>query len=628
MPFVARDGRPRAAPDERARRATRRSCSPTGRSRGSSAATAPRPRCACTPRGRSRPASRCCCASCRATGDDRATRRASVVAHNPCLSGGAIEIFLEPQLPRRASSSSATTPIARALDALGRAAGYDVVRGDPSELDPQASDAAVVVASHGNDEEPVLARALARGRRLRGARRQREARRGRVGTRSTCRRAASTAARARRARRSGRGRRPRSRSSILAELVPSRARSRRRRPEPRGRPAIDPVCGMEVAVVGRDAARSTSAATPCTSAARVPRGLRGRPQRCRRALTPRHRPRARGGRVAAARAAQAAAAVRRRARCSTHALGDAARLRVRAARSCALGGGAEAIREHGRPERRRGRREPELGAGRMLVVDRRGPRRGRPAHRRARAAARRPAGRDAGDRAGPARGARRRADRGVPLRRRASAIRSRSRRSIFARPGSAARRQGRVEAARPAGGRRRRRAGRRRRSRSTSTPGTTTGGARAGCSAAGRRPGRGAEAVRAARPRRRGARRAGWPSRLPGRRRARDGAVPRRAPAAAAAARGRGRRRQDRGGQGARRALGTPLFRLQCYEGIDAARGALRVELPAPAARASGSPRRPGRALAEDDLFTARVPDPPPAARRRSSTRGRCRRCC
>ena len=51
--------------------------------------------------------------------------------------------------------------------------------------------------------------------------------------------------------------------------------------------------------------------------------------------------------------------------------------------------------------------------------------------------------------------------------------------------------------------------------------------------------------------------------------------------------------------------LDTPLVRLQCYEGIDAAEALYEWNYPAPAARASGSPRRRGEKLGEDDLFSA-----------------------
>ena len=86
-----------------------------------------------------------------------------VVDHNACLSGGTMEIFLEPQLPALRILVAGDTPIARALAAIGAAAGYDVARGSSGELRPAASDAAVIVASHGDGEEAVLARALDAG---------------------------------------------------------------------------------------------------------------------------------------------------------------------------------------------------------------------------------------------------------------------------------------------------------------------------------------------------------------------------------------------------------------------------------------------------------------------------------
>ena len=73
--------------------------------------------------------------------------------------------------------------------------------------------------------------------------------------------------------------------------------------------------------------------------------------------------------------------------------------------------------------------------------------------------------------------------------------------------------------------------------------------------------------------------------RLPGRPRAGHGAVLRRPPAAAAPARGRGRRGQDRGRQGAGRAPRHPARPAAVLRGHRRRRGAVRVELPAPAAR-------------------------------------------
>src|SRR3954447_17518697 len=80
-----------------------------------------------------------------------------VVSHNPCLSGGALEIFLDPQPVAPRIAIVGETPIARALAAIARAAGYDI------GSDVATGDAALVVASHGEGEEAALEHALAAG---------------------------------------------------------------------------------------------------------------------------------------------------------------------------------------------------------------------------------------------------------------------------------------------------------------------------------------------------------------------------------------------------------------------------------------------------------------------------------
>ena len=80
----------------------------------------------------------------------------AVTVHNPCISGGALEIFLEPHLPAPRMHVIGDTPIARALGELARGLGYDVTAGG----EPSSDDAALVVASHGRDEEHTLATAL------------------------------------------------------------------------------------------------------------------------------------------------------------------------------------------------------------------------------------------------------------------------------------------------------------------------------------------------------------------------------------------------------------------------------------------------------------------------------------
>jgi xanthine dehydrogenase accessory factor len=83
----------------------------------------------------------------------------AVVEHNPCLSGGALEIFIEPQVPAARVVVVGSTPIAKAVSRVADAAGFEVGH----TVDPTGGDAAVIVASHGSDEEQVLAEAMTAG---------------------------------------------------------------------------------------------------------------------------------------------------------------------------------------------------------------------------------------------------------------------------------------------------------------------------------------------------------------------------------------------------------------------------------------------------------------------------------
>jgi xanthine dehydrogenase accessory factor len=85
---------------------------------------------------------------------DEAAVDGAITVHNPCISGGALEIFLEPHLPAPRLHVVGDTPIARALIELAAGVGYEVGEGDETAL---------VVASHGRDEEEVLATALETG---------------------------------------------------------------------------------------------------------------------------------------------------------------------------------------------------------------------------------------------------------------------------------------------------------------------------------------------------------------------------------------------------------------------------------------------------------------------------------
>ena len=87
----------------------------------------------------------------------------AVVERNPCLSGGALEIFLEPHLPAARVVVVGGSPIAEAVVSVGKASGYDVVRAPAGSDADVAGAAAVIVASHGNGEEAVIADALRAG---------------------------------------------------------------------------------------------------------------------------------------------------------------------------------------------------------------------------------------------------------------------------------------------------------------------------------------------------------------------------------------------------------------------------------------------------------------------------------
>lgn len=84
----------------------------------------------------------------------------TLTVHNPCLSGGTLEIFLEPVVPAPLVLVHGESPIATALVAMAGALGWDARRWD-GDVTPGA--AAVVVATHGRDEEETLATALRAG---------------------------------------------------------------------------------------------------------------------------------------------------------------------------------------------------------------------------------------------------------------------------------------------------------------------------------------------------------------------------------------------------------------------------------------------------------------------------------
>lgn len=173
----------------------------------------------------------------------------AVTVANPCLSGGSVEIFLEPRVPAPRVLVVGESPIAVALADLGRPLGFDVqlVSGDRAR--PEAGDAALVVASHGRGEEPALTAALQLGvpyvgliaSRIRGAAvlaaldvsdEQRSRVHSPAGLDIGARTAAEIAL------------------SVLTELVAERRSAEKvAAPPPGPASALDPVCGMTVAAV-------------------------------------------------------------------------------------------------------------------------------------------------------------------------------------------------------------------------------------------------------------------------------------------------------------------------------------------------------------------------------------------
>ncbi len=172
----------------------------------------------------------------------------AVEVANPCLSGGAIEIFLEPHLPAARVVVVGRTPTAHALAELGAGIGLEMQLTDGLTADPAPDDAALIVASHGRDEESALEAALragvpyvalvasaTRGASVRASLDVDDAQRARLHSPAGLDLGARTPAEIA--------------LSILAQLVAERA-ARRAGPASSGRvaeTAIDPVCGMSVA---------------------------------------------------------------------------------------------------------------------------------------------------------------------------------------------------------------------------------------------------------------------------------------------------------------------------------------------------------------------------------------------
>ncbi len=163
---------------------------------------------------------------------------------NPCLSGGTLEIFLEPVVPAPLIAVHGHSPTARCLREVGRSLGYEMVDWE----EEQTAVDALVVATHGRDEETALRRALTQGVpyvALVASRRRGAAVVAALPVDEDLRRLVHTPA--------GLDIGARGPAevalSILAEIISCRARSQ---PSEAGTAiplAVDPICGMAVAAV-------------------------------------------------------------------------------------------------------------------------------------------------------------------------------------------------------------------------------------------------------------------------------------------------------------------------------------------------------------------------------------------
>jgi xanthine dehydrogenase accessory factor len=84
-----------------------------------------------------------------------------ITVHNPCLSGGTLEVFLEPTLAVQRMIVYGDAPIALAFADLARHLGYDVLPAAPA--DSKQPPVLVLVSSHGDDEGEQLVSAVRSG---------------------------------------------------------------------------------------------------------------------------------------------------------------------------------------------------------------------------------------------------------------------------------------------------------------------------------------------------------------------------------------------------------------------------------------------------------------------------------
>ena len=291
---------------------------------------------------------------------------ASIVV-NPCLSGGALEIYLEPLLPAAAPRRGrARRRSPRRWPTLAEPLGFVVDRDGDGPAKP-AGATAVVVSSHGGDEAGAIRAALdagvgfvgvvcshTRGAALLAELDLTDAERARVHTHVGLDIGARTAAG------DGAVDHGRGRPGIRVEGLPRAGPA----PAPAAVQAVDPVCGMTV-TIGPDTPHAPSTARPLVLHARLPRPLPGG-----RAPGDRHRPGA-GGRLLG-RLGQPKQLLAFRGATLLDATLDG-RPRVRSTRCVVtVGRGGRRGAGAGRPPRRRGGRQPRPSA--TAAPPRSGPR--------------------------------------------------------------------------------------------------------------------------------------------------------------------------------------------------------------------------------------------------------------
>jgi xanthine dehydrogenase accessory factor len=88
--------------------------------------------------------------------DDAPAAEGAVTVQNPCLSGGSLEIFLEPVVVAPRVLVVGETPIASALVRLGAELHLEMVPTPGTDVEPVGSDLALVIAAHGRDELRAL----------------------------------------------------------------------------------------------------------------------------------------------------------------------------------------------------------------------------------------------------------------------------------------------------------------------------------------------------------------------------------------------------------------------------------------------------------------------------------------